>query len=73
MSPSAPKPNPLRPRPVVLCILDGWGEREWAEDNAIALAQTPNWDRYVRETPHARLDASALEVGLPEGQIRPGP
>ena len=69
MSPPVPKPAPLRPRPVVLCVLDGWGERGPAEDNAIALAHTPNWDRYLRAMPHARLDASALEVGLPEGQM----
>ena len=31
-----------RPRPVVLCILDGWGVRENGPDNAIALAATPN-------------------------------
>ncbi len=30
-----------RPRPVVLCILDGWGERDDPNDNAIALARTP--------------------------------
>ena len=58
-----------RPRPVVLCVLDGWGERKPAEDNAITLAEMPNWNRYLREAPHARLDASALEVGLPEGQM----
>ncbi|MCC7015765.1 MAG: 2,3-bisphosphoglycerate-independent phosphoglycerate mutase [Rhodospirillales bacterium] len=69
MSPTALTPAPFRPRPVVLCVLDGWGERAPAEDNAIALADTPNWDRYMREMPHARLEASALEVGLPEGQM----
>jgi 2,3-bisphosphoglycerate-independent phosphoglycerate mutase len=69
MSPTAAKPAPSRPRPVVLCVLDGWGERGPAEDNAVALAKTPNWDRYMRECPRARLDASALEVGLPEGQM----
>ncbi|MEK7820034.1 MAG: 2,3-bisphosphoglycerate-independent phosphoglycerate mutase [Pseudomonadota bacterium] len=57
------------PRPVVLCVLDGWGERAPAADNAIALARTPNWDRYRSALPHATLDASAHEVGLPEGQM----
>ncbi|MBM3565301.1 MAG: 2,3-bisphosphoglycerate-independent phosphoglycerate mutase [Alphaproteobacteria bacterium] len=57
------------PRPVVLCVLDGWGERASAPDNAIALARTPNWDRYMKDMPHARLEASALEVGLPDGQM----
>ena len=37
------------PRPVVLCILDGWGEREETASNAVALADTPNWDRLTAE------------------------
>jgi len=56
-------------RPVVLCILDGWGERAETEANAIALARTPHWDRFVSECPHATLEASAEEVGLPAGQM----
>jgi len=58
-----------RPRPVVLCILDGWGEREEEDNNAIALGRTPNWDRLAGSVPRARLDASAEEVGLPKGQF----
>ncbi|GAB6051521.1 2,3-bisphosphoglycerate-independent phosphoglycerate mutase [Magnetospira thiophila] len=60
---------PDKPRPVVLCILDGWGARSDSANNAIALAETPTWDRLVRDCPHTQLDASALEVGLPEGQM----
>ncbi|MDA0998406.1 MAG: 2,3-bisphosphoglycerate-independent phosphoglycerate mutase, partial [Proteobacteria bacterium] len=60
---------PKRPKPVVLCILDGWGERPAAPDNAIALARTPVWDRLIATCPHSRLNASELEVGLPEGQF----
>ena len=55
--------------PTVLCILDGWGVREDKEYNAIALAQTPNWDRFTSTLPIAHLDASADEVGLPDGQM----
>ena len=58
-----------RPRPVVLCILDGWGDRPDADDNAIALAETPTWDRFTSQYPMARLIASAEEVGLPAGQM----
>jgi 2,3-bisphosphoglycerate-independent phosphoglycerate mutase len=58
-----------RPRPVVLCLLDGWGHREDSEDNAIALARTPVWDRLMADCPHALLDASAGAVGLPDGQM----
>ncbi len=62
-----------RPRPVVLCILDGWGERpapgDIAADNAIARAATPVWHALLRRWPHARLDASEHHVGLPDGQM----
>ncbi len=58
-----------RLRPVVLCILDGWGHREEKTDNAIAQAETPTWDRLVATCPHALLDASEHEVGLPSGQM----
>jgi 2,3-bisphosphoglycerate-independent phosphoglycerate mutase len=58
-----------RPRPVLLCILDGWGEAPPSEHNAIALARTPNWDRFMATAPHALIDASESHVGLPEGQM----
>ncbi|MBL6945150.1 MAG: 2,3-bisphosphoglycerate-independent phosphoglycerate mutase [Rhodospirillales bacterium] len=56
-------------RPVVLCILDGWGVRSETEQNAVAIGKTPNWDRLITEQPFSHLNASALEVGLPEGQM----
>jgi 2,3-bisphosphoglycerate-independent phosphoglycerate mutase len=59
----------LRRRPVVLCVLDGWGHREETRDNAIAAAHTPVWDRLVRTEPMSFLATSAKEVGLPEGQM----
>ena len=62
-------PKPTRPRPVVLCILDGWGERTERADNAILQAKTPNWDRFLKGSPHAQLQASELFVGLPKGQM----
>jgi 2,3-bisphosphoglycerate-independent phosphoglycerate mutase len=58
-----------RPRPVVLCILDGWGESGSDDHNAIQLANTPVWDGFMRSAPHASIDASELHVGLPEGQM----
>ena len=58
-----------RPRPVVLCVLDGWGHRAERENNAIALAQTPNLDRLAAASPHALIQASARAVGLPERQM----
>ena len=58
-----------RPRPVVLCVLDGWGYRRESADNALALARLPVWNRLLADCPHALLDASAHEVGLPAGQM----
>ncbi|HZT50390.1 MAG TPA: 2,3-bisphosphoglycerate-independent phosphoglycerate mutase [Stellaceae bacterium] len=62
-------PDRRRPRPVLLCILDGWGDRPDRADNAILLARTPNWDAMLRRWPHAHIEASALAVGLPRGQM----
>ena len=58
-----------RSKPVVLCILDGWGHRPQPDDNAIEQANIPNWHAMMRECPHALIDASELHVGLPEGQM----
>jgi 2,3-bisphosphoglycerate-independent phosphoglycerate mutase len=58
-----------RPRPLVLIILDGWGYSENPQFNAIAQATTPVWDKLWAISPHILLDASALAVGLPEGQM----
>ena len=58
-----------RPRPLVLCILDGWGERGGGIDNAIAAADLPVWHRLIAHWPHARLQASEHYVGLPDGQM----
>ncbi len=56
-------------RPVVLVVLDGWGYRAEREGNAIALANTPTWDRLVAKYPGTLLEASGLAVGLPRGQM----
>ncbi|MGF7177416.1 2,3-bisphosphoglycerate-independent phosphoglycerate mutase [Azospirillum doebereinerae] len=56
-------------RPAVLCVLDGWGHREETADNAVALADTPVWDRLWSGEPTAFLNASEEEVGLPKGQM----
>jgi 2,3-bisphosphoglycerate-independent phosphoglycerate mutase len=58
-----------RPRPAVLCILDGWGYREETADNAVAQADTPNWKRLWGQGPTALLEASEEHVGLPAGQM----
>ncbi|MEM7632833.1 MAG: hypothetical protein AAF227_12620, partial [Pseudomonadota bacterium] len=43
------------PKPVVLCILDGWGLRDTREANAPKLAATPTFDRIMDSCPHATL------------------
>ncbi|MBL6853591.1 MAG: 2,3-bisphosphoglycerate-independent phosphoglycerate mutase [Alphaproteobacteria bacterium] len=58
-----------RPRPAVLCILDGWGWRPETQDNAIAAARTPNYTRMLADSPHALLATSGRAVGLPTGQM----
>jgi 2,3-bisphosphoglycerate-independent phosphoglycerate mutase len=60
---------PTAPRPVVLCILDGWGYLPDGRSNAIQQAKTPNWRRLVAASPHATIEASELHVGLPAGQM----
>ena len=66
-----PALDALKPavRPVVLVILDGFGCRPDAPDNAITRARTPNWNRLLATCPHTTIDASELRVGLPHGQM----
>src|ERR1700753_3189888 len=58
-----------RPRPAVLCILDGWGWRPETQDNAPAAARTPIYTRRRAASPHALLATSGPAVGLPTGQM----
>ncbi len=67
--PQSGRPTQRRPRPAVLCILDGWGWRPDPKDNAILAARIPNFDRMLRECPYALLATSGRAVGLPEGQM----
>jgi 2,3-bisphosphoglycerate-independent phosphoglycerate mutase len=57
-----------RPRPLVLCILDGYGERAERDANAIRLAKTPHLDA-LAAGPHTLIGTSGPDVGLPEGQM----
>jgi 2,3-bisphosphoglycerate-independent phosphoglycerate mutase len=58
-----------RTRPIVLVILDGFGSREAAPDNAISNAVMPHWTALLATAPHTTIDASELHVGLPGGQM----
>ena len=53
----------------VLIIMDGFGLAAPSEGNAIYVANTPNLDRLFDRWPHTTLQASGLDVGLPEGQM----
>lgn len=53
----------------ILLILDGWGEREPADDNAITLANTPNWDALIAKYPRMFIRTDGGAVGLPDGQM----
>ncbi|MCZ4352489.1 2,3-bisphosphoglycerate-independent phosphoglycerate mutase [Roseovarius aestuarii] len=57
------------PKPVVLCILDGWGLSYTETGNAPLLANTPNFDRIMNDYPSSTLSTHGLDVGLPQGQM----
>ncbi|MGR3249832.1 MAG: 2,3-bisphosphoglycerate-independent phosphoglycerate mutase [Paracoccus sp. (in: a-proteobacteria)] len=56
-------------KPVILCILDGWGVSDRPEQSAPDQARTPNFDRLMRDYPHATLLTYGPDVGLPRGQM----
>lgn len=56
-------------KPVILCIMDGWGHRENSANNAVAMAATPVIDQLDTTCPKSFLLASGPAVGLPEGQV----
>ena len=58
-----------RPKPVVLLILDGFGYSLDPENNAIAMANTPCWDKLQKDYPMTLLDCSGKVVGLPGDQM----
>ncbi|WP_113912072.1 2,3-bisphosphoglycerate-independent phosphoglycerate mutase [Roseovarius dicentrarchi] len=57
------------PKPVILCILDGWGLSDSEIGNAPLLAKTPNFDALMATCPNATLVTHGLDVGLPAGQM----
>ena len=55
-------------KPLILCILDGFGIAE-KDGNAIYAANTPNLDKLFAENPTTAIGASGMDVGLPDGQM----
>ena len=56
-------------KPVVLCILDGWGLGDNPLVSAPAQAHVPNFNRLWATHPHATLTTHGPDVGLPTGQM----
>lgn len=59
----------MRPRPLVVVILDGWGISFIPEGNAILAAQTPTMDDFATSYGALSLTAAGAEVGLPWGEV----
>ncbi|MFC3551277.1 2,3-bisphosphoglycerate-independent phosphoglycerate mutase [Lysobacter cavernae] len=59
----------VRPHPVVLLILDGWGHRDDPADNALAQATLPHWHALLAAAPHTLIHTEGRHVGLPDGQM----
>lgn len=56
-------------KPIILCIMDGYGIAPASEGNCISLAKKPNLDRIFKEYPTTLIQASGEAVGLPDGQM----
>ena len=56
-------------KPLVLCILDGFGRNDSEYGNAIKAAATPNLTKLFAENPTTYIGASGMDVGLPDGQM----
>ena len=56
-------------KPLVLCIMDGFGNNPEEKGNAIYTAKTPNIDNILATCPVTAIGASGMDVGLPDGQM----
>ena len=53
--------------PLLLCVLDGFGEASKGPGNAISLAEPRFWNDLRQRYPSTLLSASGEDVGLPCG------
>lgn len=60
---------PMVPKPMVLMILDGFGERAERDANAVRMAKMPVLDDLYARYPHTTIGTSGPDVGLPPGQM----
>lgn len=63
------KDTPIKRKPIILCIMDGYGLRNENSGNAVNQANKPNLDEFFAKYPTGKIEASGLAVGLPEGQM----
>ncbi|MEO1250297.1 MAG: 2,3-bisphosphoglycerate-independent phosphoglycerate mutase, partial [Pseudomonadota bacterium] len=63
------RPDKGRPKPVILCVLDGWGHRGDATNNAVVQGRTPIFDGLWTAGPRCYLRTCGEDVGLPAGQM----
>ncbi|MFH1173326.1 MAG: hypothetical protein V1692_02240 [bacterium] len=61
-----------RPKPVVLIILDGWGVAAVNDNNAVTLAETPNFDRLIANYPAMTLKVPGNQAGSEAGHFHIG-
>lgn len=59
----------MRPKPVVLVVLDGWGVAPPSRGNAITIARTPVFRKLITTYPCVTLQAGGEAVGLPWGEM----
>ena len=56
-------------KPLALIIMDGWGDNPVKEFNAVEAAKTPVLDSLTANYAHTDIQASGIDVGLPDGQM----
>jgi len=56
-------------KPIILCIMDGYGIRDDKHGNAISEAKKPHLDAYFKNNAYTEINASGEYVGLPDGQM----
>lgn len=56
-------------KPIILCIMDGYGIRNNTVGNAVKEAKKPHLDAFFKKYAYTEINASGEYVGLPDGQM----
>lgn len=59
----------MKKKPIILCIMDGYGIRSNPNGNAVTAAKKPNLDAFFANNAYTQINASGEYVGLPDGQM----